>query len=361
MMVARTLRWLGSAAIVGSAWQGAEPTTPAVWQPAVASQSVSDDPDDPAIWVHPNDPSHSLVVGTNKASAPNGGLYVFDLRGRCVQKVLDVDRPNNVDVEYGFRIGGRRRDLVVATERKRHRLRVFAVEAQRHRLTDVTGRTEVFVGESGERREPMGIGLYRRARDGAVYAIVSRKSGPTDGYLAQYRLIARANGTVDAQEVRRFGKFSGDGEIEALAVDDAEGVVYCADESYGIRAYPADPDAPQANRELCSFGRSEFRGDREGIAVFDLGKGKGYVLCADQLPERSVLHVYERLGRGRSGMAPRRLGEVTIAADSTDGIEALFHAMGRRFPGGIIVAMNSSGKNFVFFDARELSSRLRRP
>jgi len=204
----------------------------------------------------------------------------------------------------------------------------------------------------------MGIALYRRPRDGAVFAIVSRKSGPTDGYLAQYRLIARANGKVDAQEVRRFGQFSGDGEIEALAVDDAEGIVYCADESYGIRAYPADPDAPQANREMCSFGRSEFRGDREGIAVFDLGSGKGYVLCAEQLPEKSVLHVYERVRHGRSGVAPRRLGEVTIAADSTDGIDALSHAMGSRFPGGIIVAMNSSGKNFVLFDARELSSRL---
>jgi 3-phytase len=330
----------------------------AVWQPAAASQPVSDDPDDPAIWVHPQDATRSLVIGTNKAPAPNGGLYVFDLYGRCVQKVLGIDRPNNVDVEYGFWIGGRRADIVVAAERKRHRLRVFVVDPKRQRLIDVGGRTEVFARDGGEQREPMGVALFRRSRDGAVFAIVSRKSGPAEGYLVQYRLIARRDGMVDSREVRRFGKFSGEGEIEAVAVDDAEGVVYCADEEFGIRAYAADPDAPDANRELCVFGRSEFQGDREGIAIWNAGDDKGYVVCADQLPGRSVLRVYERVRKGEAGAQPRYVGEVSIAADSTDGIEACERPLGRRFPGGLIVAMNSSGKNFMLFDAREWTGRL---
>jgi len=41
------------------------------------------DADDPAIWVHPTRPADSIVVGALK----NGGLTVFDLRGRELQHV----------------------------------------------------------------------------------------------------------------------------------------------------------------------------------------------------------------------------------------------------------------------------------
>ena len=33
---------------------------------AVETQPVKQDPDDPAIWVHPTDPTKSLVLGTDK-------------------------------------------------------------------------------------------------------------------------------------------------------------------------------------------------------------------------------------------------------------------------------------------------------
>src|SRR5262245_14985825 len=39
------------------------------------------DSDDPAIWVHPTNPEHSLVIATLK----NGGLAVFDLGGQLRQ------------------------------------------------------------------------------------------------------------------------------------------------------------------------------------------------------------------------------------------------------------------------------------
>ena len=45
--------------------------------------------------------------------------------------------------------------------------------------------------------------------------------------------------------MRRFGTFSGLGEIEAVAVDDALGYVYYADEGTGIHKWHADPDAPE--------------------------------------------------------------------------------------------------------------------
>jgi 3-phytase len=84
---------------------------------------------------------------------------------------------------------------------------------------------------------------------------------------------------VRAQKVREFGRFSGTKEIEAVAVDDELGYVYYADEGDGIHKYHADPDHPEAARELAHFGREGFQGDREGIAIYGLAGGRGYIVA----------------------------------------------------------------------------------
>jgi len=43
--------------------------------------NAGDAADDPAIWIHPTDPSLSTVIGTDKSN-PGGGLTVYDLSGR---------------------------------------------------------------------------------------------------------------------------------------------------------------------------------------------------------------------------------------------------------------------------------------
>ena len=87
-------------------------------EPALATEAVSSDPDDPAIWVNPIDSAQSLVLGTNKAQAPEGALVVFGLDGKTLQTVDGIDRPNNVDVEYGLLLGGGLADIAVLTERR---------------------------------------------------------------------------------------------------------------------------------------------------------------------------------------------------------------------------------------------------
>src|SRR4051812_49304247 len=67
--------------------------------------------DDPAIWIHPADPARSLVLGTDK----KGGLHAYTLDGRERQVVSRGSRPNNVDVVYDFRLGGRKTDLAIAS------------------------------------------------------------------------------------------------------------------------------------------------------------------------------------------------------------------------------------------------------
>ncbi|MBI4907746.1 MAG: phytase [Acidobacteria bacterium] len=319
-------------------------------QSALATDQVSEDPDDPAIWVNAADPANSLILGTNKSAAPSGALVVFGLDGKTRQTVDGIDRPNNVDVEYGLLLRGKATDIAVLTERLQRRLRVFAVTADGVSEVSSGAGVPVFTGQAGDAAAPMGIALYKRPGDGAVFAIVGRKTGPKRGYLWQYRLEDDGAGRVTGTKVREFGVFSGVGEIEAIAVDDELGYIYYADEGDGIHKWHADPDHQDAGRELAHFGRTGYKADREGIAIYTQPRGAGYILCTDQVAGDSRYFVYRREG-GAGG--PHDHSEVLKVirggADSTDGLDATSAALGPAFPHGLLVAMNSGKRNFLVF------------
>jgi 3-phytase len=327
-------------------------TAPVDIQPAVRTESVTDDPDDPAIWVHPTDPGRSLIIGTNKVKAPTGAVVVFGLDGKIRQTVAGLDRPNNVDVEYGLTLGSKSIDIAVAAERLKGQLRVFQIVPDGSGISDISSpqNTRVFSDRAGELAAPMGVSLYRRPRDGAIFAIVAPKNGPAEGYLGQYRLEHDGSGRVKATFVRYFGRFSGTGEIEAVAVDDALGYVYYADEGNGIHKYHADPDHRNAADELAHFGRTGFRADREGIAIYAERNGTGYIVCTDQLAGNSEYHIYRREGEpGRPHDHTTLVKIVRGGADSTDGLEITSRPLGPRFPRGLMIAMNSAGRNFLLY------------
>jgi 3-phytase len=324
-------------------------------QPAVRTEAVTDDADDPSFWVHPTEPERSLIIGTNKVKAPQGAVVVFGLDGKIRQTVAGLDRPNNVDVEYGLSLGTGTVDIAVATERLQSQLRIFAVTAEGIRDITSLGNTKVFADRQGEQAMPMGIALYKRLGDDAIFAIVSPKNGPKEGYLAQYRLSDDGTGKVKATHVRYFGNFSGHDEIEAVAVDDALGFVYYADEGAGIHKYRANPDHPTASAQLAHFGRAGFQANREGIAIYARPDGTGYVVCTDQLKGSSEYHIFKREGEAANPHDHSRVVKIVRGgADSTDGLEITSRPLGARFPAGAMAAMNSQGKNFLVFSWREV-------
>lgn len=188
------------------------------------------------------------------------------------------------------------------------------------------------------------------------------KRGPRDGDLWQYRLVDAGGGRIGATFVRRFGKFSAttvreENEIEAVAVDDELGYVYYADEADGIHKWHADPDHPDAARELAHFGRTGFRGDREGIAIYTLAGGTGYIVATDQIDEDSEYHLFSREGTPENPHDHSR--EVAVlrgGADATDGIDISARALGPGLPHGLMVAMNSAARNFLIFRWQDLAA-----
>lgn len=320
-------------------------------KPVIVTEAVPFDSDDPAIWVHPADPSKSLIVGTDKNDP--GGLYVYDLKGKIIEgkTVSGLRRPNNVDIEYGLKLGGKNVDIAVTTERYAHRLRIYT-------LPDMTpvdgGGIEVFLGESGfEYRDPMGISIYKRPSDGAVFAIVGRKTGPVEQYLWQYHLEDNGVGEVEATLVRKFGKYCGTEEIEAIAVDDKLGYVYYSDEAVGIRKYYADPDA--GNEELALFGTEDFTEDREGISIYSTTDTEGFIIVSDQ--QADSFNFYPRQGEAGAPHSHNLIKKVRVAANESDGSEASNVSFNNTFQNGLFVAM-SADKTYHFYRWEDIVGKM---
>jgi myo-inositol-hexaphosphate 3-phosphohydrolase len=182
-----------------AAWYSVFQINPNALTPKVTTQPSRHDTDDPVKWVNKENPERSLILGTDKDE--DGALYVYDLNGKIIEDkvVRGLKWPNNVDVEGFVFDNGDEIHIAVITERLTNKLRIFSVPA----MTPVdNGGIEVFVGE--QERDPMGIALYKRQSDDAVFAIVSRNTGPSDGYLWQCRLTGNPDGTISGQKIADF-------------------------------------------------------------------------------------------------------------------------------------------------------------
>lgn len=314
-------------------------------EPVVVTEPAKHDTDDPAIWIHPHDPSKSLILGTDKDQ--DGALYVYDLKGKIIEEkvIRGLKRPNNVDIAYGFMINGQAVDIAVTTERLTNKIRIFS-------LPDMqpldNGGIEVFEGES--LRAPMGIALYKRPSDGNIYAIVGRKDGPKDGtYLWQYLLENDGSENIKASKVREFGNYSGQKEIEAIAVDDEQGYVYYSDETVGVRKYHADPDS--TNVELGMFATSGFSEDHEGISIYSKNDKTGYILVSDQ--QANKFHLFTREGTKENPHEHRLVKIIDVSTVSSDGSEVTAITLNENYPEGLFVAM-SEDKTFHYYSWKDI-------
>jgi 3-phytase len=321
--------------------------TPTALKPQIISEQVQYDTDDPAIWVDPQNAANSLILGTDKDS--DGGLYAFDLNGKIVNKITGLKRPNNVDIAYGIKLGNTRTDIAVLTERETGKIRIYSMPGLQP--LDAGG-IAVFDGEQDH--FPMGIALYTDPKDSVIYAIVGRKSGPSDNYLWQYKLADKGDGTLTAAIVRKFGKYSGKKEIESIAVDNEQGFVYYSDEQYGIHKYHAHPDS--GNAELALFGQKDFKEDVEGISIYKHSDGTGYILVSDQ--QANAFNVYPREGSGGNPQQHTLITSIPFSTVESDGSDVTNIALGKQFPAGLFVAM-TNGKAFHFYDWRLIEERIR--
>ena len=310
-------------------------------RPINVSDPVAHDSDDPAIWIDSATPGNSLILGTDKGG--DGALYVYDIQGNEIPglTISGLDTPNNVDVEYGLDPSGFDYDIAVVTERGRQQLRIYSLPGM---VPIDNGGIPMFVGESN--RNCMGIALYKRPGDDEIFAVVSRNGGPSGSYLWQYRLDVDGAGIVTAAHVRSFGLFSDRSQIESVAVDDELGFIYYSDELAGVRKYHADPDHPDADEQLSLIGLRDFSRESEGISIYDLGDGTGYIIVSDQKANR--FNIYPREGTAADGNHHPLIKRVDVRAEDSDGNEIASTTVFPLYAGGLFVAM-STERTFHYY------------
>ena len=302
-------------------------------QTATVSASVETDPvpdtgdaaDDMAIWVHPNVPGLSLVIGTDK----DAGLAVYDLSGDQRQFLPDGEL-NNVDLRYGFPLGLAQVALVTSGERSADLLAVYAVDPITRTLQNVAAR-DIALGF-----QVYGCCMYRSQDTGEYYFFGTAENG----VVKQFRLFEAAGGGVDAQLLRTFDV---GGTCEGCVADDENGWFFVSEENVGIWRYGAEPGDPTGNPLLVDTtgGGGHLTADVEGLSIYYSSGGAGYLLASSQ--GNNTFVVYQRAAP-HNYLLTFQIGSGSgiDAVTETDGIDVTNRGLGSAFPGGLFVAQDGS-------------------
>lgn len=288
--------------------------------------------DDPAIWVNPDSPESSLVLGTNKKQ----GLEIYDLAGNLRQS-FKTGHLNNVDVRYGFEFNGKTFDLATATNRTDNSIALFLINRSTGRLTEA-GRVPTDLNEM------YGTCMYQPASN-EMHVFVNDK----DGTYQQYQLVAERS-QITGKKVRTFKVPS---QPEGCVADDSERRLFVGEENVGIWVIGADADAGTELESIAKIG-DLLHDDVEGLALYEQGE-KSYLVVSSQGNDSYVIMdarpPYKARGAFRIGL---NASKGIDGASETDGLDVTSANLGGVFSKGMLVVqdgrnqMPTSPQNFKY-------------
>lgn len=279
-----------------------------------AVASAHDAADDPAIWRNTADPAKSLIVATDKQA----GLNVYDLSGRLISSIA-AGRVNNVDLRQ---LGGR--VIVAASDRndKAHaKLALFELDTASGALAEI-GRYDVGAGEA------YGLCMYA-PRGGGLHAFVVDK----DGTIAQMAIAFDAAGA----HVARVRTMKLATQSEGCVADDRTGLLYVAEEDFGIWRFAADPEGSREGMKMAKVDNARLFADAEGLAIAARGERGGWLVASSQGDSAyAVWRLPDFAWAGRFRITAGKFG----ATSETDGIEISTAGFGAGREGGLMIAQD---------------------
>jgi 3-phytase len=312
---------------------------------------VPDDSDDAAFWIHPTDPTKSLLLTSKKL----GGASVFDLGLNVKQAIAPATagalRLNNVDVLYGFRLNGSSVDLAVFSDRINDTLYIYRIDpdAATSPLTLVSAdlTTHIFHGSVNEADTAYGLCLYQSRLDDKHYAFVSRSSL---GHIAQLELFDAGGGQVGWRRARSIVLPDG-WQAEGIVADLELGWVYFAQEKVGVWKFPAEPSRASDGGRLIQKVRpaagAVLTPDIEGLCIHYTTQGGGYLMVSNQGDNNFA--VFER------GGSNSYLGSFAVGANKPFGIDQVTTSDGAEvcslalpgFPHGVLIVQDGENDGSV--------------
>lgn len=284
--------------------------------------------DDPAIWVDPDSPGDSLVIGNDK----QGALEVYGLDGVRRQRITTATSFwGNVDVRQDVTVGTRTLDVVVAYN---NGLRTFAVDPATRLLQPVGDGTGAVPTNGGE-----GLCAYHSAVTDDLYVFVITRAGRVRQYLIH---DSDGDGLLQGSMVREFSIGS---EAEGCVADDATGRLYISEEDVGLWRYGAEP-GDGATRTLVDAVAPDghLAYDVEGVTLATTGAASGYVIVSAQNgahPDESYFAVYDRATNDYVSSFRISASDTADGCERTDGIAATTAPLGPDFPAGLFVCQDN--------------------
>ena len=339
-----------------------------------------DSTDDVALWLSPETPARSLIIGVSKTKTKDGnhaGLGLYDLQGQQLV-YLEHDRLNNVDLKYGFKMNDKSIDIAVASNRDKKALSIFHVsDNSLQLLADLP-----LLNHSGKPidEEPYGLCLSSPGKSGGFFASTPMKSGIIYQHELRYNngaLSLNFSHAIDTslflnrdqqqhliditlkevilekerprdQLIEKLSKkLNHRFQLEGCVVDDEKQILYFGMENLGVWKLALNKHPYQAKliaqvqyakseikKGTLAEERSVFTTDIEGLALHYGANSKGALLVSVQ-----GLNEYAWIDRETD----RYLGSFKLTYGSTDpvtetdGLDILSTPLGKDFPSGILV------------------------
>jgi 3-phytase len=230
-------------------------------KPDIETQPVTskgDAADDVAIYAPPGNSAPVAIIATDKKK----GLLVFDMQGAT--RFLDSSGAiNNVDV----RTLADGRALVGGSNRTLNAMQFFIFDQSRWQMTMLPS-----VLPQSRIEEVYGFCFYQK--DSAVFAFVIGKEGLLEGYALSFDREGNIAGSLIKSF--RFG-----GQCEGMVADDEKGILYIAEEDFGIWALDLN-NLERSPALVASLGDNKMlKADLEGLALYR-EKGLTYLVVSSQ-------------------------------------------------------------------------------
>ena len=333
-------------------------TRPALFDdedPALPAIDQNADADDPAIYVNATNSAESLVL----TSVKNAGLRVYDLSGNLLQTVNNGDiRYNNIDLQYGFKLGDQSVDIAVGSDRNNDKLAIFKINPNPttpgQYLEDITDSNIATIFQaapfeppySASTRSSYGLTLYRSPVTNDYYVFTSRRE---TGDIAQFKLIDKGNGQIGAERVREFTIPTIEGrdpQTEGMVVDQETGFLYIGQENVGIWKFQAEPNGGTTGKlidKVRDLGGTYLTDDVEGLTIYYGKNGTGYLLASSQGDSTFVAYTREGNNEYVGNFAIGNNGPIDSVQES-DGADVINVPLGSNFPFGLFVTQDGSNE-----------------
>jgi len=291
----------------------------------VPQPAEDDAADDPAIWINSANPDSSRIIGTDK----KGGLAVYDLKGNQLFYYPD-GLMNNADIRYGFVLNGDTIDIMAVSNRTDNTISLYRIN-KNGSLEKVHKRQII----TELKDEVYGLCMYKSPVSGRFYVFMNNKFG----VIEQWELFADAD-KIDGKIVRKLKVPT---QVEGMTSDDELAVLFVGEEDAGIWKFKAEPDASSKGALIPKSGEKDneyLKYDIEGMAIYLLPEGKGYLVASSQ--GNDTYAVFRREEPNDYIGSFRVIDGIVDGVQITDGLDVTSRPLGTSFSGGLMVAQDGT-------------------